>query len=112
MSKQCNVCAGSGRCPQCAGTGSDSEREDLTCAYCDGEGSCSECEGSGNSPALRIAWLDWYDDLSAEQKNYAIFAFVGILAFTVVFWRFALPLVAVALAVTLFLYLSRPKDSL
>ena len=37
-------------CPECDGTGEDSECDGQGCGYCDQTGNCQNCAGTGNNP--------------------------------------------------------------
>jgi len=51
-SSQCARCEGTGRCPDCNGTGTNRHLNstDPKCPECSATGVCSECDGSGKSP--------------------------------------------------------------
>jgi hypothetical protein len=50
-SAQCARCEGTGRCPDCNGTGTRHlNSTDPKCPECSATGVCKECDGSGKSP--------------------------------------------------------------
>lgn len=53
MTKECQLCLGTGKCPACGGSGIFERQPDIepsgdtACNICAGDGICPECRGSG-----------------------------------------------------------------
>lgn len=107
---QCKFCGGTGRCARCRGSATDGEGD--FCSDCLGTGTCKECKGSGEGIGrIREMWRT-FDSLDLIWQKTVVAAAVGIVVFTFLFWRVAIPLAGLAVAVTIYLHITRIKDSL
>ena len=110
---ECGVCKGTGKCAQCNGSGHDAEDpESIDCIDCSGTGECSGCKGSAKTMGWgRYLW-ESFCSLNFTQQRMLVTAVLGVSVATVLFWKAMVPLIAVAIAVVLYLRISRPKESL
>lgn len=98
-SAQCARCEGTGRCPDCNGTGTNRHLNsaDPRCPECSATGICGECDGGGKSPIAMplyqgsplkqgLLWAGvviavwWAISLLNKSRFYAV---VGVLIWTV-----------------------------
>jgi hypothetical protein len=110
---QCEFCKGRGKCAECGGSGEDPGDEYTPeCSACSGTGRCAECDGTGKSASsVQNLWNSFWS-LSHLQQRFVVAGAVFVTAMTVVFWRFMVPIIGLAIAVTIYLHWSRAKDSL
>lgn len=110
---ECGFCGGTGKCTWCQGSGLDAaDPVEPQCLTCSGTGRCHECKGRGKAPSvLHDLWI-WFWTLRWDVRRLVVASAVGIVLTTVVFWKVMVPLIGVAIVVTVWLRLSRARDSL
>ena len=110
---ECGLCGGTGKCTECHGSGLDAtDPVESECVECFGTGRCLECKGAGK----RLSWLHdlwaWFRSLDWYVQRLVVAGTVGTVMLTVLFWKVMVPLIGLAMAVTVWLRLSRAKESL
>ena len=110
---ECGLCGGTGKCTECHGNGLDAtDAVESECVECCGAGRCHECEAAGKRPTwLHDLWA-WFWSVNWDVRRLVVAGAVGTVVMTVLFWKVMLPLMGAAIAVTIFLRLSRAKESL